>query len=77
MERLKLKGRIIEKYGTISAFAERFGTTPQTVGNVLRGSITPKGLTLSGWLAALDIPEEDAYIFFAEGLDFQTAKRSG
>lgn len=72
MERLKLRGRIVEKYGTITAFAEKFGTTPQTIGNVLRGSITPKGLTLSGWLAALDIPEDEAYIFFADSLETQT-----
>lgn len=73
MERLKLRGRIVEKYGTITAFAEKFGTTPQTIGNVLRGSITPRGLTLSGWLAALDIPEDEAYIFFADSLENQTA----
>ena len=36
MKRQKLKGRIVEKYGTITAFAEKFGTTPQTVGNVIR-----------------------------------------
>ena len=72
MKRQKLKGRIVEKYGTITAFAEKFGTTPQTVGNVIRGDITPRGLTLSGWLAALDIPESEAYIFFADSLENQT-----
>ena len=72
MERLKLKGRIVEKFGTVSAFAEKYGTTPQTVNNVLRGDITPKGLTRNGWLAALDIPEDEAYIFFTEGLENQT-----
>ena len=72
MDRLKLKGRIIEKYGSVRAFAEQNGTTPQTVGNVLRGAITPKGIVLAGWLAVLDIPKTDAYIFFGEGLENQT-----
>ena len=72
MKRLKLKGRIVEKFGSVSAFAERYGTTQQTVNNVLRGDITPKGLTRCGWLAALDIPEDEAYIFFTEGLENQT-----
>ena len=72
MERMRLRGRIVEKYGTISAFAKKFGTTHQTIGNVLRGDITPQGLTLAGWLAALDIPEDQAYIFFAEGLENKT-----
>lgn len=72
MRRQKLKGRIVEKYGTITAFAEKFGITPQTVGNVLRGDVTPKGLALSGWLAALDIPENEAYIFFTNSLENQS-----
>ena len=66
MERLKLRGRIIEEYGTIGAFVDRYGTTYQTVANVLSGKITPKGLTLIGWLTALKIPIEEAHIFFAE-----------
>ncbi len=74
LKRQKLKGRIVEKYGTVTAFAEKFGTTPQTVGNVLRGDTTPKGLALSGWLAALDIPENEAYIFFTESLENKTAE---
>lgn len=72
MERLKLKGRIVEKYGAVKAFADKYGTTPQTVNNVLRGDQTPKGLTLAGWLAALEIPEDEAYIFFTESLENQT-----
>lgn len=72
MERLKLRGRIIEKYGTLSAFAKKHGTTIQTVGNVLRGVVTPKGFTLLGWCKALDIPEEETYIFFTESLENQT-----
>ncbi len=72
MERLKLRGRIVEKYKTVGAFASEYGITPQTVGNVVSGRSTPKGMALAGWLAALDIPKDQAYIFFAEGLENQT-----
>lgn len=72
MARLKLKGRIIEKYGAVQAFAKKYGTTRQTVNNVIRGECTPKGFALLGWLAALDIPENEAYIFFTESLENQT-----
>ena len=72
MERIKLRRRILEKYGSLVAFAKNTGTTVQTVGNVLRGANTPKGLTFLGWCAALDIPEDQAYIVFAEGLENQT-----
>ena len=72
MKRLKLRGRIIEKYGTIGAFAKKYGVTQQSVSNVLRGTITPRGFTLAGWMAALEIPEDEAYIFFTESLENQT-----
>lgn len=72
MERQKLKARIIEKYGSIGAFVEKYGTTYQTVGNVVRGTVTPSGFSLAGWLAALDIPEDEAYIFFPKSLENQT-----
>jgi transcriptional regulator with XRE-family HTH domain len=65
MERLKLKARIVEKYGSTSAFAKKYGMTTQSVRNVLRGSITPKGMALEGWLSALDISESETAVFFA------------
>lgn len=72
MARLKLKGRIIENFGSVNTFAKQYGTTRQTVNNVIRGEYTPKGLALLGWLTALKIPENEAYIFFTEGLENQT-----
>lgn len=66
MERLKLRARIIERYGTLGAFAAKHGTNYQTIANVLSGRITPKGLTLVGWLSALNIPEAEKDIFFPE-----------
>ncbi len=71
--RNKLRGRIIEQYGTIGAFATKYGTNYQTIANVLSGRITPKGLTLAGWLAVLDIPEDEAKNFFPESWENPTA----
>lgn len=72
MERLKLKARIIERYGTLGNFAQKCGTNYQTVANTVSGRITPKGFALVGWLAALEIPENEAYIFFPGSLENQT-----
>jgi len=69
MERLKLKGRIIEKYGSVRRFADHYGTTPQTVNKVIRGDFTPTGISLAGWLSVLDIPKDQAIFFFGESLE--------
>lgn len=65
MERLKLRGRIVEKYQTNRAFAEKIGITPMTVTNVLQGKTTPTSRMLAVWCAALDIKPEESGIFFA------------
>lgn len=36
----KLRGRIIEKFGSIRAFAEAFGVTSVTMSNKLNGKVT-------------------------------------
>lgn len=64
MERLKLRGRIIEKYGTIGAFCRTIGIHPNTATNVLDGKTTPTWKKLPVWCEALDIPKEDIGIFF-------------
>ena len=35
----KLRGRIIEKFGSIKAFAEAYGLTPVTMSNKLNGKV--------------------------------------
>ena len=73
MKRLKLRARIIERYGTLGAFAAKNGTNYQTISNVLTGKTTPKGLSLAGWLAVLEIPEDEVHIFFPECWENPTA----
>ena len=64
MERLKLRGIIIEKYGTLGSFAAAIGITSNNVTNVLAGKTTPTRKKIPLWCAALDIAPEEACIFF-------------
>ena len=64
MERMRLRGRIVERYGTFTRFASEIGITKQTVTNVLNGRTTPTSKKMPVWCAALDIsPEEVGYFF--------------
>lgn len=65
MERLKLRGRIVEKYGTIGHFCQVTGITPQTVTNILSGRSQPNTMAMIGWCHVLDIPEAEKELFFA------------
>lgn len=67
MDRLKLRGRIIEKYGTIGTFCQEIGISPNTATNVLGGKTTPTSKKLPKWCAALNIaPDEIGDFFYPE-----------
>lgn len=66
MKRLKLRGKIIEKYGTIGKFCKEVGITPSTASNVLNGRTTPTWNSIVKWCYALGISPEESGIFFAE-----------
>lgn len=67
MERRKLKGRIIEKYGTIGAFCDEIKIHRNTATNVLDGKTTPTRKKMPKWCEALNIaPEEIGYFFYPE-----------
>lgn len=61
----KLRGRIIEKFGTQSAFCRAVGNCASYVSLYLQGKTTLSQETIVNWAAALDIPadELDAYFF--------------
>lgn len=59
----KLKGRIIEKYGTMSAFADAIGESKQCVSRLIRLKRLST-LTISKWAKALDICVEDIGPYF-------------
>ena len=72
MERLKLRARIIEKYGTIGAFCKAMAINPGTASNVLSGKTTPTSKKLPKWCMALEIPQEDmGKFFYPETLEIQ------
>ena len=73
MERLKLRARIIEKFGTIGHFCQRTGLSASAVTNVLKGRNTPSPLAIVGWGHVLDIPDDELDIFF--GREVATAQQ--
>lgn len=64
MERLKLRGRIIEKFGTLAAFAAAAGITSSTVTNILQGKTNPQKRKMQVWCDLLDIKPEERFLFF-------------
>lgn len=76
MERIKLKARIIDRFGSLGNFAKACGTNYQTVWNTVSGNITPKGMALVGWRAALEIPENETYIFFGKCVENNTTEEA-
>lgn len=70
MERRKLRGRIVEKYGTLSEFSRKTGLSAVTITKVLSGKSTPSLLARLGWCTVLDIPRDEMDIFF----DIEVAK---
>lgn len=64
MKRNKLRGRIVEKYGTNGQFAKEIGVSVQTVSNVVSGRSTPTGKKMPIWCAALEIRSDEVGIFF-------------
>lgn len=64
MNRLKLRGRIIERFGTLGAFSEATGISRVTISSVLSGKSTPRPHRLRMWCEILDIDRDDIGAFF-------------
>ena len=61
----KLRGRIIEKFGTLTKFAEHINRTNQFVSKVLNNKSELTRDEMERWIDALDIlPDEINPIFF-------------
>lgn len=62
----KLKGRIIEKYGTRKAFAECIGMTASALSDRLNNKVPFSAPEIARICAedVLDIPEKDIAIYF-------------
>lgn len=60
----KLRGRIVEKYGSQILFANAIGKTNQTVTNKLTGKSEFSKNDIVDWCTALEIDKEDVGEFF-------------
>ena len=60
----KLRGRIVEKYGTIKAFAEAAGLTATATSLKLTGKTAFDAPTIQKWCDLLDIPISEAGLYF-------------
>lgn len=64
MKFAKLRGRIKEKFGTESRFAEALGVSLVSVSKKLTGRAGFKKKDIEKWCAALDIPVEKIGDYF-------------
>ena len=60
----KLRGRIVEKYRTITAFAEELGIAVQTISAKLNGEIGITKTETLTWCELLDISIEELGVYF-------------
>jgi len=62
----KLRGRIIEKFGSQASFAEYMKLCPATVSQVLNGKMYLDQNEIEEWANSLDISAFDYGIYFFE-----------
>lgn len=60
----KLRGRIVEKYGTASRFAQVVGSTPEFVSKYLNGKTTLTQTMMNKWISALEISDNEIADYF-------------
>jgi transcriptional regulator with XRE-family HTH domain len=63
-ETSKLRGRIVEKYGSQSKFAEKVGCSLSFLSQYLNGKKKLDQPTIDKWVDALDIESSDIYGYF-------------
>lgn len=61
---MKLRGKIIEKYGTIGKFAEVLGCSSNTISNYLNGATFLSQEKILLWCELLDIKEKEIPAYF-------------
>lgn len=60
----KLRGRIYEKFGTITAFSNALNTTKQAVSRKLRGGVSFTQKDIMEWSELLEIDKQDYGLYF-------------
>ena len=62
--RSKLRGRIVEKFGTQGEFAKAIGGVQATISQLLNSENNPNSETIYKWAQALDIGTEEIGEYF-------------
>lgn len=60
----KLRGRIIEKFGTLSAFSKAVKKSLAFISQYMNGKKQLDQSTMEEWINVLDIPTEDIKLYF-------------
>lgn len=60
----KLRGRIVEKYGTLEAFASAMNLSNHTISKYINNKIPWKQTNIEAAVRALDIPPEEISSYF-------------
>ena len=60
----KLKGRIVEKFGTQGAFAEKVHCSLSFLSLYMNGKKKLDQPTMDSWIKALEIPENEIHLYF-------------
>ena len=60
----KLKGRIVEKFGTQGAFAEKVHCSLSFLSLYMNGKKKIDQPTMDSWIKALEIPENEIHLYF-------------
>lgn len=60
----KLKGRIVEKFGSQKAFADALGVTDTTVNNKLNNRRLMSQDDIASWAETLEIPLDQIGLYF-------------
>ena len=62
----KLRGRIVEKFGSQSAFAEVVGESVSFISQYMNGKTQLNQTTMDKWIKALEIPASEISVYFFE-----------
>lgn len=60
----KLRGRIVEKFGSQKAFVDAGYATPSCLSQYLNGKMSLNQQTIDKWIEALDIPADEIHLYF-------------
>lgn len=66
MSHNKLRGRIVEKFGSVKKFSEKLGKKQQTVNLKVQGKVGFSRKEIIEWSNLLEILPDDCYSYFIE-----------